>query len=206
MSTQEKYDRIAHGFSEREYADPSRYAARRAQLVVELGPRLRPGDSVLDLGCGDGITAGPLLAAGLRYTGVDASEEMIGAARLRLPGADFVVSRSEDYRPAEPVDATVCLRSFYYPDDRLAFFRQIAEYTRVKFVFDFRPASQPPGPILSDLKAAGFRGIELRPFFLPQRRRVPPFAVPLVYGFERAGPVASLVSRRAGRMFCCATV
>ena len=206
MNSVEKYDRIADGFSEREYADPRRYAARRAQLVVELGPRLRPGDSVLDLGCGDGITAGPLIAHGLRYTGVDASEEMVAAARRRHPELDFVASRSEDYRPPEPVDATICLRSFYYPEDRLSFFRQIAGYTRLKFVFDFRPASQPAGPILRDLEAAGFSRIELRPFFLPQRRRLPAAAVPLVYALERTGPLASLASRRVGRVFCCATV
>jgi SAM-dependent methyltransferase len=205
MSTGEKYDRIAAGFSEREYADPVRYAARRAQLVVELGPRLRPGDSVLDLGCGDGITAGPLAGFGLRYTGVDASEEMVEAARRRHPELDFVASRSEDYEPPAPVDATICLRSFYYPEDRLAFFRQIAAYTRVKFVFDFRPASQPWPPILRDLEAAGFSRIELRPFFLPQRRRLPAAAVPLVYALERSGPLASLASRRVGRVFCCAT-
>jgi SAM-dependent methyltransferase len=204
MSTQDKYDRIAHGFSEREYADPGQYAARRAQLVVELGPLLEAGRSVLDLGCGDGITAGPLLERGLRYTGVDASEEMVDAARQRHPGVEFVASRSEDYTPPEPVDATICLRSFYYPEDRLAFFTGIHGFTKLKFVFDFRPASQPAGPILADLKAAGFHGIELRPFLLPQRTRLPAAAVPLVYALERTGPVAALASRRVGRMFCCA--
>ena len=178
-TTAEKYDRIADGFSEREYADPGRYARARADIVVELGPALPAGASVLDLGCGDGITAGPLLARGLRY--------------------------SEEYFPPEPVDMTIALRSFYYPEDRLAFFTQIAGFTKVKFVFDFRPRTQPAGPILADLRAAGFKGIELRPFFLPQRRALPGPAIPIVHALERTGPVGLLVARRFGRAFCCAT-
>jgi SAM-dependent methyltransferase len=200
----DKYDRIADGYSEHDYADPARYAARRARLIVELGVSLRSGESVLDLGCGDGIMARPLLAYGLRYQGVDASTGMVEAARVRNPGVSFTVSRSEDYEPSEPVDATICLRSFYYPPDRRAFFRRVASYTRRKFVFDFRPRVHAPEPILDDLRAAGFTTIELRPFFLPQLRRLPGIAVPAVYALERTGPLASLLSRRYGRLFCAA--
>src|SRR6202521_104267 len=149
----EKFDRIAHGYSEHDYADPVRYAARRGQIIVELGPRLEPGQTVLDLGCGDGIMAAPLMAYGLAYSGVDASSGMVDAARARNPGLSFEVSRSEDYAPIEPVDATICLRSFYYPDDRQAFFRRVAGYTRVKFVFDFRPRVYSPASVVADLRA-----------------------------------------------------
>jgi SAM-dependent methyltransferase len=200
----EKFDRIARGYSEHDYADPVRYAARRAQVIVELGPRLVPGQSVLDLGCGDGIMAAPLRAHGLAYSGADASTGMIDAARVRNPGLRFEVGRSEEYEPSEPVDATICLRSFYYPADRQAFFRRVAGYTRVKFVFDFRPRDHPPDSVVADLRAAGFGGIELRPFFLPQLRRLPTAVVPAVYALERTGPLASFASRWYGRMFCAA--
>jgi SAM-dependent methyltransferase len=199
-----KFDRIADGYSEHDYADPQRYAARRAQLVVELGPRLEPGESVLDLGCGDGIMAAPLTGYGLRYRGTDASEGMVEAARARNPGLSFEVVPSEDYEPPEPVDATICLRSFYYPDDRQAFFRRVAGYTHRKFVFDFRPRAHDPASVLADLEAAGFHAIELRPFFLPQRRRLPAAALPLVYALERTGPLASLATHWYGRLFCAA--
>jgi SAM-dependent methyltransferase len=202
----EKFDRIAHGYSEHDYADPVRYAARRAEIIVALGPRLHPGQTVLDLGCGDGIMAAPLMACGLRYSGVDASAGMVEAARIRNPGLSFEVSRSEDYEPPEPVDATICLRSFYYPDDRQAFFRRVAGYTRVKFVFDFRPRVHQPRSVVADLHEAGFTQIELRPFFLPQLRRLPGAVVPVVNALERAGPVASFAARRYGRMFCSAQV
>ena len=35
-----KFDRIAEGYAEHDYADPERYSARRAEVIVALGPRL----------------------------------------------------------------------------------------------------------------------------------------------------------------------
>jgi len=201
-----KYDRIAHGYSEHDYADPVRYAARRAAVIVALGPRLEPGRSVVDLGCGDGIMAAPLIAFGLRYRGVDASQAMVDAARARNPGLPFEVARSEDYEPPEPVDASICLRSFYYAPDRRAFFRRVRSYTRGKFVFDFRARVHEPASIVADLRAAGFERIAFRPFFLPQLRQLPPPLVPLVQALERTGPLAVLAARRYGRTFCAAWV
>ena len=203
--TLEKFDRIAHGYSEHDYADPERYAERRAQVIVALGPELQPGARIVDLGCGDGIMARPLLDRGFRYEGVDASPAMVDAARARNPGVPFTVSRSEDFAPTEPVDATICLRSFYYPEDRVAFFRSVAGYTRTKFVFDFRARVHSPESVVADLRSAGFTTIALRPFFLPQLRHVPTIALPAVYALERVGPLATLLGRRYGRFFCAAS-
>ena len=114
------------------------------------------------------------------------------------------LGRIEEYVPPEPVDAAFCLRTFYQPVDRVAFFRHVAGYTRRKFVFDFRPRTHPAGPIVADLRAAGFSSIELQPFFLPQRHHVPAAAVPAVTALERTGPLASLVLRQYGRLFCAA--
>lgn len=48
-------------------------------LVSHLG--LRPGDAVLDLGCGPGLYASRLARRGLRVTGVDLSENSLAYAR-----------------------------------------------------------------------------------------------------------------------------
>ena len=84
----------------------------------------------------------------------------------------------EDYSPPEPVDLTICLRSFYLAEDRVGFFRHVRGYTRKKFVFDFRPMVFPVDGVLSDLREAGFSRIELRPFFLPQRKALPGAVLP----------------------------
>jgi SAM-dependent methyltransferase len=200
----EKYDRIARGFSSRDYADPVCYARRRAAVIVAVGPRLHAGDQVLDLGCGDAFVARELTGLGLLYRGADLSPEMIDAARRLNPGLPFEVADSADYEPPRPVDATLCLRSFHYPHDRRAFFARVAGYTRGKFVFDLRRREHELGSILDDLAAAGFTAIALRPFFTPQLHRVPAVALQALYGFERTGPLARLASRRYGRLFCAA--
>jgi trans-aconitate methyltransferase len=205
VSSNEKYDRLAPGFSEREYADPVGYAVRRAQAFVDLGPALAPGDRIVDLGCGDGILAGPLADHGLAYVGVDSSEQMVVEAKRRHPGLEFVVARFEDYTPLEPAAATVCLRSFYYPQDRVAFFRHVASYTRKKFVFDFRQMDNSAESVLADLREAGFSRIELKPFFMPQRKALPGLAMPLLGLVERTGPLAMALSRRVGLVFCSAS-
>ena len=68
--------------------DPERYA-RNARYVADLArPVLallapRPGERILDLGCGDGALTEKLLAAGCQVLAVDASAEQAAAARRR---------------------------------------------------------------------------------------------------------------------------
>jgi SAM-dependent methyltransferase len=64
------------------YAHNARFVAELGQPVVELlAPR--PGERVLDLGCGDGALTERLAALGCEVVGVDAGEDMVRAARAR---------------------------------------------------------------------------------------------------------------------------
>lgn len=205
MSELEKFDRIAPGYSERDYADPSRYAARRAEVATELGPPLAPGATILDLACGDANMAEPLLALGYRYRGVDGSSGMIEEARRRLGDrVPLEVSLMDEYEPPEPVDMTLCLRAFYYPADRQAFLRRVAGYTRTKLVFDFNPRAQSRAEIEFDLRAAGFGNLELRPFFLPQLHGVAGPVRAALTALEHGGPFARAALRVRGIWFCAA--
>jgi len=206
VSTAAKYDEQAEGWSERAYADPAGYLARRAELVVSLGPPLRPGDTVLDLACGDGGLGEFLLARGLRYLGADLSAPMVEAARARLRGrAEVVRADLNHFLPAEPVAATTCFRAIYYARDRRAFFARAAGFTEKKLVFDLNPRQYPLAEIRADLGAAGFDRLDLRPFFYPQRLALPRPLASLLRAAEGAGPLARLLLRVRFSYVCAAS-
>jgi SAM-dependent methyltransferase len=191
---QAQYDRAAERWTEEAYADPSYYLARRAELVVGVGPRLGPGERVLDLACGDGGLGAHLLARGLDYHGVDLSGPMVASARARL-GERVEHGDLNDYEPPEPVAATTVFRAIYYAHDRLAFFRRAAGYTERKLVFDLNPRQYRVEDVTRDLRAAGFERVELRPFFTPQTHALPRPVAAAVEAAERVGPLARAALR-----------
>src|ERR1700722_18491033 len=64
------------------YAATGRFVADLAGGVVEL-LGARPGEAILDLGCGDGALTEKIAATGAVVTGADASAAMVAAARER---------------------------------------------------------------------------------------------------------------------------
>lgn len=193
MSKHDQYERTARRWSETQYADAESYLRHRADLVIALGPRLRPGDTVLDLACGDGGLGAFLQARGLRYRGVDFTPAMVEEARRR--GIDALAGDLNDYVPPDPVEATTCFRAIYYARDRAAFFRHAASYTRTKLVFDLNPRQYRVGDVQRELAAAGFVRVELRPFFAPQNLALPGPVAAVLHLAERSGPPARLALR-----------
>jgi SAM-dependent methyltransferase len=187
--TGDKYAPQAERWSEDAYADSDAYLAHRADLIVSLGPVLAHGDTVLDLACGDGGLARFL--DGFRYLGVDASPEMVEAGRRH--GRDLAVGDLNDFVPPAPVAATTIFRAIYYARDRVAFFRHVAGYTEKKLVFDLNPRQYRLVDVRRELTEAGFTGLELRPFFAPQRVALPRPAVAALHALERSGPLARLL-------------
>lgn len=191
-----QYARQAAEWSESAYADVGAYLAHRAELVASLGPRLEPGDEVLDLACGDGGLGEALLALGLRYQGVDSTPEMVAAARARL-GARATVDQGDlnDYMPASSVAATTVFRAIYYARDRRAFFAHAREYTSTKLVFDLNPRQYRIDDVLADLRASGFTSVALRPFFVPQTVSLRRPVLAVAKALERSGPLARVALR-----------
>ena len=200
MTSWEKYGAGAERWSDEAYADPAAYLAHRAALVVSLGPQLAPGESVLDLACGDGGLAAFLPRQ--RYLGVDASAEMVDAARRR--GRDVVHADLNEFAPAEPVAATTIFRAIYYAWDRREFLRRVAGYTERKLVFDLNPRQFALSDVRADLEAAGFDRLTLRPFFVPQTSRLPRPALRALVALERSGPLARLALRFRFTYLCAA--
>ena len=170
MSVEEKYAGLADAFAAREYGDAGWYLGHRAEIVRTLGPPLVAGDHVVDLACADAAFAAPLLRAGLRYTGVDATAAMVevGRARAHVERGDMLT-----WRPPERVAATVCFRSLHFVADRATFFSHVASYTDKKVVFDWNPRRDTLERLRRDLAAAGLTRVDLRPFLVPQHVALP---------------------------------
>jgi SAM-dependent methyltransferase len=187
-------------WTETAYADPHAYLAHRAELILSLGPPLEPGDTLLDLACGDGGLSEHL--PGIHYRGVDSSPGMVRSAQEH--GRDVVLGDLNEYQPAEPVAATTCFRAIYYAEDRADLFRRVAGYTEKKLVFDLNPRQYRVEDVRADLSAAGFDGLALRPFFSPQRFSLPGFATSALHASERT-PLARLLLRFRFSYLCAAS-
>jgi SAM-dependent methyltransferase len=112
--------------SGRQTWDPEGYA-RNASFVPELGAPVverlapRPGERILDLGCGDGVLTERLIALGATVVGIDGSPEQVAAARAR--GIDARVGDGERLEFDEEFDAAFSNAALHWmrrPDDVIA--------------------------------------------------------------------------------------
>jgi SAM-dependent methyltransferase len=113
--------------------DPDRYA-RNARFVAELGVPVvewldpRPGERILDLGCGDGALTIKLKAMGCAVVGVDGSAEQIEAAR-RL-GLDARVMDGQALDFDAEFDAVFTNAALHWMPDPDAVIRGVARALR----------------------------------------------------------------------------
>ena len=110
---------------------------------------------------------------------VDAAAKLLGDA------APVEQGELDTYEPPAPVAATTVFRAIYYARDRAAFFARARSFTERKLVFDLNPRQYRVADVVADLEAAGFARVVMRPFLVPQTRRLPSPAVRLATAVER---------------------
>ena len=105
---------VAEGFG----ADAGRYDRARPTYPAALVERIvaaSPGRDVLDAGCGTGIFARLLAAAGCRVLGVDPDPRMAGLARQG--GTEAEVAKFEEWDPAgRAFDAVTAAQAWHWVD------------------------------------------------------------------------------------------
>ena len=74
-----------------------------SSLVSLLDPK--PGERILDFGCGTGRLTHEIASAGAYVVGIDSSPEMIAQARKNYPDIRFELADGLTFRSSEPFDA-----------------------------------------------------------------------------------------------------
>ena len=98
-TNREKIPNMSQTWNTSQYAHQGRFVADLAGGVFDLlAPR--PGERILDLGCGDGALTTTIAAAGAHVMGVDSSPSMVESARslgldVRLASGDELAFDSE---------------------------------------------------------------------------------------------------------------
>ena len=152
-----------------QYATNARFVSDLGTPVVELlAPQ--PGERILDLGCGDGALTRCLVDLGCRVVGVDASADMVAAARAA--GIDARVADGHDLRFRAEFDAAFSNAALHWMKEPA---RVVAGVRRAlvpggRFVGEFGGRAN-VATILGALDAAlARRGIDaapLSPFWFP---------------------------------------
>jgi SAM-dependent methyltransferase len=109
---------------------PEHWAAIEEQQLptYEEGIRragIRPGDRVLDIGCGSGVFLRTVSDLGARPHGLDASLALLRVARVRVPEAELRVGDAESL-PFEDdsFDVVTGFNSFFFAADMIAALRE----------------------------------------------------------------------------------
>ena len=88
----------------KQYQQRHSYVFEYGRAILDLlAPR--PGEKILDLGCGSGQLTGAIAEAGASVIGLDASPEMLVEARTNFPGLDFRPGDAAEFSLDESVDA-----------------------------------------------------------------------------------------------------
>jgi SAM-dependent methyltransferase len=155
-------------------ARPDDWARSEEQQVPTYEAALRhvdvkPGDLVLDVGCGVGVFLKLVAGRGVKAYGLDASEALIDLARERVPAADLRIGDMESL-PYEDgsFDLVTGFNSFFFANDMVAALREAGR------------VAKPGAPVVlqvwgpherNDLEA--MKAIA-RPFFPPRPQDAPP--------------------------------
>jgi len=130
VKTRQDYDRIAEYFS-----------TTRAFLWRELIPLMkyvRPGDKILDLGCGNGRLFSLLKDRNIEYVGVDSSKELIKIAKEKNKEGNpkFIVEEALDLPFSENyfdrIYSIAVLHHIPSHDFRLEFLREVKQILKPK--------------------------------------------------------------------------
>jgi trans-aconitate methyltransferase len=120
------------------YDGKNAFVWKHGRDVVELlAPK--PGERILDLGCGTGHLTNQIAIAGAEVIGLDKSQSMIEEARRLYPDRRFEIADATDFHLDQPFDAVFSNAAIHWMKDQPAVARCIWEALRQggRFVAEF---------------------------------------------------------------------
>ena len=121
----------AWGARARDWAENEVQQLPTYEEAIRRAP-VRPGDRVLDMGCGSGVFLRACVDAGAgAVAGVDASRGLIAIARERVPPAELVVGDMQSLPFADAsFDVVAGFNSFFFAADMVAALREAGRVAR----------------------------------------------------------------------------
>ncbi|QJD96905.1 methyltransferase domain-containing protein [Mucilaginibacter robiniae] len=86
------------------YDDKHAFVFQFGENVLEL-LNAKPGERILDIGCGTGYLTQQIQSQGAEVQGTDYSPEMIAQAKANYPNVDFAVTDASNFKVDEPFNA-----------------------------------------------------------------------------------------------------
>jgi len=106
------------------YDDKHSFVFQYGENVLELLD-LKPGERVLDLGCGTGYLAHEMQLQGGNVIGADASPEMVAKAKATYPEVNFVVADGTSFHFDEPFNAVFSNATLHWIKDAGAVIKNV---------------------------------------------------------------------------------
>lgn len=137
MNLSTQYDEFANEFSNVHDEDENSNRDNRMNFYRSLD-FLKPGGTLLDLACGDGVDLLYYQSLGVKVAGLDASAEMVKLAHARLPDVDIRVSNFEKLPyPDASFDYVLCKYSIQTVLGLSTVFAEVARVLKPGGVFAY---------------------------------------------------------------------
>ncbi len=150
-------------------------------LVDLLDPR--PGERVLDLGCGTGTLTAEIARRGADVLGLDAAADMVAAARAKHPAGRFERADGHDFAVPDQVDAVFSNAALHW-------------MTRPRAVLaSVRRALRPGGRFVAEMGAAGNCATLINGLRTAAAEAGLPAPAPLPWYFPTPAEYATLLER-----------
>jgi SAM-dependent methyltransferase len=150
--------------------------AKNARFVTDLGAPVlalldpRPGERILDLGCGDGVLTKKIAELGSKVVGVDSSAEFVAAAK-RL-GLDVIEMNAADLDFEPSFDAVFSNAALHWMKDADAVIEGVARalLPEGRFVAEMgghNCVKTIQSALIAELNCRGYDGQAANPWYFP---------------------------------------